>query len=140
MLLDGFVHSKRFTDAVASGRTCKLCRLMVCMYSKLQIQSPWSPYDVEKSYDTIFNSLPSLPAISREFVGREDLPYFETLEKTVDCLSWERREYIADLISGPKPVLRHGNFGGGSTIQISASEGEFFRYVKHTSNSTLGSY
>jgi hypothetical protein len=125
MLLDGFVHPKRFPDAVASGRTCRLCRLMVCMYSKLQIKSPWSPYNVEKSYDTISGSLLSLPAVRREFVGREDLPYFETLEKTVDCLSWKRGEYTTDLTSWPKPVLRYGNFGDASTIQVSASGGEF---------------
>ena len=124
MLLDGFVHPKSFTDAVVSGQTCKLCKLMVCMYSKLQIKSPWSPYEVEKSYDTISGSLPSLPAVSRKLVGREDLPYFETLEKPVDRLSWNRREYEMDFTSMPKPVLRYGNFGDGSTIQVSACEGE----------------
>jgi hypothetical protein len=30
-----------------------------------------------------------------------------------------------DFTSRPKPVLRHGNFGDGSTIQVSACEGEF---------------
>jgi hypothetical protein len=125
MLLDGFVHPKRFTDAIVSGRTCKLCRLMVCMYSKLQIKSPWSPYEVEKSYDTISDSLASLPAVSRELVGIEDLPYFETLEKPVDCLSWKRGEYQMDFKVRPKPILRYGNFGDGSTIQVSACEGEF---------------
>jgi hypothetical protein len=125
MLLNGFIHPKSFTDVILSGQTCKLCRLMVCMYSKLQIKSPWSPYEVEKSYDTISGSLPSLPAVHREAVGTEDLPYFETLEKPVGCLAWNRGEYAVDLESGPKPVLRYGNFGGGSTIQVSACEGEF---------------
>jgi hypothetical protein len=94
------------------------------MYSKLQIKSPWNPYNVEKSYNTISDSLLSLPAIRREFVGSEGLPYFETQEKTIGCLSWNRKEYT-DLTLLPKPVLRYGNFGDGSTIQISASEGEF---------------
>lgn len=125
MLLNGFVHPKLFIDAVASGRTCKLCRLMVCMYSKLQLKSPWSPYEVEKSYDTISDSLSSLPAVRRDVVGREDLPYFETLEKPVHGLSWKRGEYKMDFASMPNPVLRYGNFGDGSTIQVSASEGEF---------------
>ena len=125
MLLEGFVHPKSFTDVVVSGRTCKLCRLMVCMYSKLQIKSPWSPYEVEKSYDTISDSLPSLSVVSRELVGLEEQPYFETLEKPVDYLAWNRGEYMMDNTSRPKPFLRYGNFGGGSTIQVSACEGEF---------------
>ncbi|CZR67952.1 uncharacterized protein PAC_17851 [Phialocephala subalpina] len=82
MLLDGFVHPKRFADAVVS------------------------------------DSLPSLPAVSRQLVGIEDLPYFVILEKPVDCLSWKRGEYKMDFTSRPKPVLRYGNFGDGSTIQI----------------------
>jgi len=131
MLLDGFVHPKSFTDVVVSGQTCKLCRLMVCMYSKLQIKSPWSPYEVEKSYDTISSSLPSLPAVSREFVGIEGLPYFETLEKPADCLPWNRGEYQMDFKVKPKPVLRYGNFGDGSTIQVSACEGEFLSLSKY---------
>jgi hypothetical protein len=144
MLLNGFVHPKSFTNAVVSGRTCKLCRLMVYIHSKLQIRSPWSLYEVEKNYDTISDSFSSLPAVSREFVGREDVPYFETLEKPVHGLSWKRGEYKTDFAPRPKPVLRYGNFGDGSTIQVNACEGEFFLDFfflgpRH-SNSRLDSY
>ncbi|PQE24439.1 heterokaryon incompatibility protein [Rutstroemia sp. NJR-2017a BBW] len=65
-------------------------------------------------------TFPSLPAVSRGLVGREDLPYFETLKKLVDCLSWERVE------SQPNPILSYGNFGGGSTIQVGACEGSYY--------------
>ena len=116
MLLYGFVHPKSYTDVVASGRICKLCRLMVCMYSKLQIKSPWSLYDVDRDYDAISVNLLSLPIVSREVIGKEDILSIETLGKPAAYLIWNRNEYASDFLLRPNPVLRHGNFGDGSTI------------------------
>ncbi len=80
---------------------------------------------LEKSYDTMSDSLPALPKVSREVVGLEDPPYFEILGKSVDYLSWKQGEYEMDFTSRPNPILRYGNFSDGSTIQVSACEGEF---------------
>lgn len=116
MLRDGFQYPLSLADAIVSGRHCKLCRLMVCMHSKLQLPSPWNPYDVNKDYDVVSQRLLSLPVIHRESVGLLHLPCFDILEEQGRPLSWERSEY--------GKVLEHGNFNGGATVQVSACEGE----------------
>lgn len=134
MLLDGFVHPKHFTDLVVSGRTCRLCRLIVCMHAKLQRKDPWNPYEVEKDYDAISVSLPSLPAVRRVYPGTLDLPHLDILQKP-GYLTWTRNDY------GPKHTLQGGYFGGRGTIQVTASEGEFSLIcAQNINNRLLDSY
>lgn len=111
------------------------------MYSKLQIRSPWNPYDVDNHYDTMSGTISSLPAVSRQIIGSEDLPYIDTLGDPARYLSWNRQEYQTDYVSEPSPVLRSGNFGHGGTIQISACDSTYMlRNLRIVIHISLASY
>lgn len=114
-LRDGYDHRLSYAKTVSSGKTCRLCRLIICSMSRLQTTS--NCYETEKNYDSMAEELPQLPMISR-IVTLGFLP----IEKMSlpSLISWRRQNYHAE--PGFASEVRNGKFNNGETIQITADE------------------
>lgn len=110
MLVRGFKHSLTYEQTVESGKTCKLCRLMICSYSRLQVYDDM--YDIEKNYDHWASKLPALAAVKQTtfpFIIQKMKPPPKNLQWTPNDRN-DRR--------GIK-----GYFSEGATVQLSAPYG-----------------
>ena len=117
-LLNGYDHPLNYRATVQSGKSCRLCRLIVCSMAKLQLHC--DSYGLELQYNSMAGKLPSLPILSRhELVLEGALPLVEVMKLPSD-LKWDRQEYIGE--PNYETQVRKGNFNGGETIQISATE------------------
>jgi hypothetical protein len=115
MLLAGFEHPLTYAQTLQSGKTCKLCRLMVCMYSKLQTHK--SRYDVDKDYDSMTLQLAELSAVRRHFAGGV---LVESMDPPPEHFQWEPDNILCKYDG----QVQKGTFSDGATIQISAPKGE----------------
>lgn len=117
MLFVGFEHALTYEQAIRSGRSCKLCRLMVCSYACLQVHA--NAYEVERNYESFLPQLEHSGAVFRHRLPRsawQDLGFvMETLVKPPNHLWWDRLELWDGV---------YGTFSDGCTIQVSAPEGD----------------
>lgn len=111
-LASGFTHALTYQQTLISGRTCRLCRLMVCSFSRLQVHE--TPYDVEANYDANMDRLARLPAIRRQS------PFTEVLEEPPRHLEWKRNH---------TSELNEGSFSDGASIQVRLPQGIHFLYT-----------
>src|ERR1700743_2978488 len=112
-LAAGCTHALTYQQTLISGRTCRLCRLMVCTFSRLQVHE--TPYDVEANYDANVDRLARLPAIRRQS------PFTEVLEEPPKHLEWKRSRTIE---------LNEGSFSDGASIQVRLPQGICFLDTK----------
>ncbi|KAH7254330.1 heterokaryon incompatibility protein-domain-containing protein [Fusarium redolens] len=116
MLRDGYTHPLAYRDTIISGKTCALCRLMICSTGKLLVNL--DSYKMHNQYDSLTPRLPELSAVSREestISGQS--PLIEKLKQLAE-LNWSTSQYISDLKNSWE--VRKGNFNDRETIQITA--------------------
>ncbi|KAF4467376.1 HET-domain-containing [Fusarium albosuccineum] len=116
MLRDGYTHPLADRDTITSGKTCALCRLMVCSTGKLSVDL--DSYKMDNQYHYLTPRLPELPAVSRggsTILGPS--PVIEKLKPLVE-LNWSTSQYDGE--RGNSWEVRKGNFNDGETIQITA--------------------
>lgn len=119
MFMNGFEHPLDYPQIVEMGKTCKLCRLIVCSTSHLQTSA--NRYQVNLNYNFWALSLPRLPYLVREpalAINENGSPVvFERVNAPPRRVIWKRQMAI---------VQRYinGEFNDGNTIQISAPEGK----------------
>jgi len=90
-----------------------------------RLQLPYDSYGLDRQYDSIVETLPYLPAVSRcEHRFELPLPLVEELNLPSDMI-WSRQEYIGE--PNYESQVRKGNFNGGETIQISAAEESLYQ-------------
>jgi hypothetical protein len=127
MFMNGFEHPLSYPQIVDMGKTCMLCRLIVCSISHLQ--TAVSRYEVNRDYDNWALILPGLP-----YVVRDSAPI---LQKGGPPLVYERMDYPPRRVSWRRHVAVlqryiNGDFNDGKTIQVLAPKGkklvEFFSY------------
>lgn len=117
-LRDGFTHPMVYSEIVISGKTCPLCRMIVCTMGKLQNNN--ACHEIEKRYDSEIERLVHLPAVYRHQIHWPGLfPLLEQLIKPYH-INWRTEEYHSD---GLDHEVRKGNFEGGETIQVTAAKG-----------------
>lgn len=116
MLRDGYQHPLSYRDTASSGKSCRLCRLIICSVGKLQIAR--NCYQIESDYDSMSGRLPNLPAVSRgPTLGRGVPPAAETMSIPQE-LVWRRDQYI-----NTNDGVSMGNYNDGETIKITAPQG-----------------
>ncbi|KAK7177874.1 heterokaryon incompatibility protein [Paraphaeosphaeria sporulosa] len=118
-LRDGYTHPLTYTRTVLSGKSCQLCRLMVCSMSRLQTVT--NSYETNERYDVEADKLSNTPALYRTSVP--GIPLFEQ-EYLLSSVAWSRQQYYGE--PGHSSEVRKGNFNDGETIQITASEGSLY--------------
>jgi len=119
LLRDGYIHPLMYESTISSGKTCQLCRLIVCTMGKLQTGD--TCYELEKKYDSIADKLSQLPAVSRHWIeGASFPPIVESLNLPSNVV-WSRNQYLFE--SDSESQVRKGNFNDGETIQITAPDG-----------------
>jgi hypothetical protein len=130
MLHSGFQHCLTYQQTIESGRTCRLCRLMVCTFARLQIGS--NCYDVDQSYEASVQLLKQSKSVLRHALPSNARNLGVVMESMIDPplhLAWKRHETMPELC---------GTFGDGATIQVSAPEGIVFcEYQHHPADSTM---
>lgn len=120
MLRDGYTHPLKYTDTIKSGKTCALCRLIICSTGKLSANL--GSYRMHYQYHSLAPRLPELPAVSREEKIISGLsPVIERFKPLAE-LHWSTDQYIGDLENSLE--ARKGNFNDGETIQITAPAGK----------------
>lgn len=127
MFWTGFKHPLNYVEQIESGRTCKLCKLIICSFSRLQVHA--SCYEVGRNYETYASLLPLRKSVlrRRNYANAKVLGF--VMEKMVEpplYLSWFRHGsypgvcgsfgFKADDMVGTQPTT-------GATVQISAPEG-----------------
>lgn len=117
MIFTGFEHSLTYKQTIESGRYCRLCRLMVCSYARLQVH--FNAYQAEQNYESLIPQLNRLRAVFRNSLAgtarRELGPIKEDLVEPPEHLRWAVHEHWQRV---------NGCFSDGCTIQVSAQEGE----------------
>lgn len=119
MFMNGFEHPSNYSQIVEMGKTCKLCRLIVCSTSHLQTSA--NRYQVNRDYDFWALALPRLPYLIRDpaLVLQESGPplVLEKVNSPPQRVSWKRYNTILQRYI-------NGDFNDGNTIQISAPKGK----------------
>jgi hypothetical protein len=64
MFWQGFEHPLTYKQQIESGKRCKLCRLMVCTFSRLQVDA--NCYEVARNYEAYAPLLLSRKAVFRD--------------------------------------------------------------------------
>jgi hypothetical protein len=120
MFKNGFEHPLDYPQVVEMGKTCKLCRLIVCSISHLQTTSA-DRYQVNLNYDLWALSLPRMPYLVRYpalSILRNDYPRLvERVDAPPRRIVWKRQMAITQRYI-------NGEFNDGNTIQISAPKGK----------------
>lgn len=116
MLYCGFESALTYQQTIESGKTCKLCRLVVCSFGRLQNGS--NAYEIDQNYDASIPLLKISAAVHRHSVpsiaARALGPIMDSMAEPPRYLSWERHKHMPGIC---------GSFGGGTTIQLAAPEG-----------------
>lgn len=119
LLRDGYKHPLTYEATVLSGKTCRLCRMIVCSMGKLQTYH--TCYELEKLYDTVADTLPHLPAVTRYCIEGSGFPLaVEMLDVPLDVV-WTRDQYSGKP-SDCEWQVREGSFNDGDTIKITADK------------------
>lgn len=129
--MDGFEHPLNYPQIVEMGKTCMLCRLIVC--STCHLQTSAGRYEVNRDYYAWALTLPGLPYVVRDpaAVFQENGPplLHERVESPPRRVSWKRSVTISQRYI-------NGDFNDGKTIQIWAPKGkklvDFFSYFADT--------
>ncbi|KAH8727761.1 heterokaryon incompatibility protein-domain-containing protein [Phaeosphaeriaceae sp. PMI808] len=123
MFRNGFEHPLPYPRIVEMGKTCMLCRLIVCSTSHLQTLEA-NRYEVNRDYHIWASTLPQLPYLVRnsDLVYQENGPPFilETVNSPPWRVSWKRQW------TGLQRYIK-GEFNDGNTIQISAPKNSIYK-------------
>ncbi|ORY60766.1 heterokaryon incompatibility protein-domain-containing protein [Pseudomassariella vexata] len=114
MLRDGYTHHMPFRQTVISGKTCRMCRLIVCSVAKLHIED--HSYGLDAKYESEAEKLSYLPAVHREKYAF-GFPIMERMQ-TLSDIVWDRSQHGAE--SEHCYQVRKGNFNQGETVQVTA--------------------
>jgi hypothetical protein len=125
MFMNGFEHPLPYPRIVAMGKTCMLCRLIVCSTSHLQTLAA-NRYEVNRNYHIWASTLPQLPYLVRnsDLVYKGNSPPFilEIVESPPWRVFWKRQGI------GSQRYI-NGEFNDGNTIQISAPKSKELKYL-----------
>ena len=110
-LLGGFDHPLPYADMLESAKRCRLCRLFVFSFSKLQLSSP---YMIEHNYDSWVPQLLTTRYVRRG--GSLNGILFEDKVDPPERLSWIPHS------NASKFGIEYGSANDGGSIQVYAPQ------------------
>lgn len=119
MFQAGFEHQLTYRKTIESGKSCTLCRLMICPIGKLQVLDDEADlYDLERNYDSWSEKLLQLRYVKQlEGINPEENWVCQDMP-VPDKILWSRKSTN----TSPSKPLR-GRFNNGSSIQIRVTLG-----------------